>query len=176
MTKVKRPDLISGLDIDSILEKSGLADIEMPVIPDGNSFPHLFTGVFLLDPNTIAVYQVKDLNYKIIPSSIGSSERHIARLTLTPQHLDIKFVNGKPEVLGLSSLAGADFTIDFTSEQYKEGMVPVTTRGFKPFNPKQKALFKTAEAKLITLAIEKAEKLRREKDTPQTTTQDSGSW
>lgn len=175
MTKVKRPDLISGLDIDSILEKSGLADIEMPVIPDGNSFPHLFTGVFLLDPYTLAIYQVKDLNYKIIPSSIGSPERHIAILTLAPQHLDIKFTNGKLEFSGLSSLTGADFTLDFTSEQYEERMVPVT-REFKPINPKQEALFKTAKANLIDLAIEKAEKLRREKDIPQTTTQDSGSW
>lgn len=175
MTKVKHPDLISGLDIDSILEKSGLADIEMPVIPDGDSFPHLFTGAFLLDSNTLAVYQVKDLNYKIISRSIGSPERHIAILTLTPQHLDIKFTNGKPEVSGLSSLTGADFTLDFSSEQYKEGVIPIT-REFNPFSPKQKALFETTKAKLIALAVEKAEKLRREKDTPQTTTQDSGSW
>lgn len=157
-------------DLEDIMKDAGMADL--PVIPDQNAFPELNTKAFLLEEHTLSIFKVQSLNYEV-KHEIGGKEEHIAIVQLEAYEPTF---NSNNQIDGISPVGKSiNLVRHFNSKQYRDQFIPVS-KTLSPINPNHQARLRLVTEKLRAHALEQLAKRKKEQDTPEAVTQDSGTW
>lgn len=157
-------------DLDAIMKDAGMANL--PVIPDTNAFPDLNTKAFLLEEHTLSIFKVMSLNYEV-KHEIGGKEEHIAIVQLDAYEPTF---NANSQIDGLSPIAKSlNVVRHFNSKYYRDKFIPVS-KTLSPINPSHQARLQLVKEKLRAHALEQLAKRKKEQDTPEAQTINSGTW